>query len=392
MRWHRLTLFPNLQFIYELHLAQLELNALACGAKLGADFRTFLANNATDVGKLLERSAYVADVDGNPTVYWHLTQKNITRAFNQYITHWFYPYKGKYHPQMVRGLANIIGLNPGDTLLDPFVGSGTTLVEGALLGLKTIGFDISPLCVLISKVKANAIHHLDQIERKERTLVLREDRPSTWNWRIEETFQDPVKCFELLAQMIAKSDEARRSRNFGERYFHNKAKMLRSIKLMRDGCNEVGIMPVPAHVEIADARKLPLPDSSTDGVITSPPYSIALNYVQNDAHSLEALGYDLNRIREDFIGVRGFGKKRFDLYEEDMERAYGEMARVLKPGKKACVVIGNITYRGKELDTVGNCVRHFERHGLRLIHKIEKLIYGLYNIMQREWILIFNKD
>ncbi len=391
MNEHHLTLLPNLQFIYELHMAQLEVKTLAKGVQLEPDFRSFIANSTTDVEAVVQRSAYVADVDGKPTVYSRLTQKNVTRAFNQYITHWFYPYKGKYHPQMVRGLANIMELKPGDTLLDPFVGSGTTVVEGALLGLKTVGFDISPLCVLITKVKANAIHHLDKIEHKESAFVLREDTPSTWNPQIAKVLKDPIECFELLARMIAKSDEARRSRDFCERYFHNKDKMLRSVRLMREGCAEVGIAPVPARVEIADARKLPLDDSSVEGVITSPPYSIALNYVQNDAHSLEALGYDLNRIKEDFIGVRGSGMKRYDLYEEDMERAYGEVARVLKPGGKASVVLGNVTFGGQELDTVGNCVRHFKRHGLRLIDKIDKLIYGLYNVMQREWILIFEK-
>lgn len=391
MKKYRLTLLPNLQFIYELHMARLEVKALAKGVRLQPDFRSFTANSTTDVEVVLQRSAYVADVDGRPTVYARLTQKNITRAFNQYVTHWFYPYKGKFHPQMVRGLANIMGLKPGDTLLDPFVGSGTTVVEGALLGLKTIGFDISPLCVLISKVKANAIHHLDKVECKENAFVLREESPSTWNPQIAEVLKDPVLCFELLARMIAKSDEARRGRDFSERYFQNKDKMLRSIRLMREGCAEVGITPVPARVEIADARKLPLADNSVDGVIASPPYSIALNYVQNDAHALQALGYDLNRIKEDFIGVRGSGIRRFELYEEDMERAYGEMARVLKAGGKASIVLGNVTLDGQELDTVGNCIRHLERHGLSLIEKIDKLIYGLYNVMQREWILIFQK-
>jgi DNA modification methylase len=388
---HEFALLENMQFIYELHLAQLEVSRLASGAMLRSDFRSFSANGETDTDLVKRRSAYVGFVDGEPTDYARLTRRNVTRAFNPYITHWFYPYKGKYHPQMVRALANIMGLQPGETLLDPFVGSGTTVVEGALLGLKTIGYDISPLCVLISKVKPNAVHHLDTIERKEETFVLREDVPVTWNADIARKLSDPVESFELLAHMIAKSDEARRGQNFHEKVLHNREKMLRSVRLMKEGCQEVGISPVPAEVEIADARKLPLANESVQGVITSPPYSIALNYVENDAHSLEALGYDLGRIRDEFIGVRGAGAKRFALYEEDMEKAYGEIARVLKPKRQATVVLGNVTYQGEEMDTVGNCIRHCERHGLRLLEKIDKLIYGLYNIMQREWILIFQK-
>jgi tRNA G10 N-methylase Trm11 len=391
MNQHKLTLLPNLQFIYELHLAQMEAEKLTPGAVLNSDFRSFSANGAEDAEVVKRRSAYVGDVDGEPTDYFRLTRNNITRAFNQYITHWFYPYKGKFHPQLVRGLANIMGMQEGDVLLDPFVGSGTTVVEGALLGLKTIGYDISPLCALISKVKANAIHHLKTIEKREARFVLCGDVSATWNAQALEKLADPVESFDLLAHMIAKSDEARRGQDFADKIRHNKEKMIRSLRLMREGCEEVGISPQPAQLEIADARKLPLPDKSVDGVITSPPYSIALNYVQNDAHSLEALGYDLERIKDEFIGVRGSGKKRFDLYEEDMEKVYGEIARVLKPGRKAAVVLGNVTFQNEELDTVRNCIRHCERHGLRFREKIDKLIYGLYNVMQREWILIFEK-
>jgi tRNA G10 N-methylase Trm11 len=192
--------------------------------------------------------------------------------------------------------------------------------------------------------------------------------------------------------MIAKSDEARRGRDFTARLFENREKMLKSIQLMKQGCEEIGIRPIPACLEIADARKLPLPNASVDGIITSPPYSIALNYVENDAHALEELGYDLGRIKEEFIGVRGGGMKRFDMYEEDMEKAYGAMARVLKPGGRAAIVLGNVIHQGMELDTVGNCIRHCDKHRLRLTAKIDKVIYGLYNVMQREWILVFLKD
>jgi predicted methyltransferase len=75
-----------------------------------------------------------------------------------------------------------------------------------------------------------------------------------------------------------------------------------------------------------------------------------------------------------------------------MEKSYGEMARVLKPGGKASIVLGNVTYQGQELDTVKNCIAHCKRHGLRLTCRIDKLIYGLYNVMMREWILIFEKE
>ena len=387
----KLLMFPNLQFIYELNLVKLEMATLSPSAILDDDFRSFLLEDQLTVENVRKRSAYICCVDDVLTDYAVLTRKNITRAFNQYITHWFYPYKGKFHPQMVRALANIMGLHPGDTLLDPFSGSGTSVLEGALLGLKTIGYDVSPLCVLIGKMKTNAIHHLSKIEQADQQLLLIEEHPSTWNEQIVQQLSDPILSFDLLSRLISKSDEMRRGHNYQQKHLSNRAKMIQSLRLMKEGCAEAGIVPFPAKLEIADARCLPISDQSVDGVITSPPYSIALNYVENDAHALEMLGYDLNKIKDDFIGVRGVGSKRYDLYEQDMEKVYQEIARVLKPGKNASIIVGNMTVNGKELDTVTNCIRHCARQGLQLVNKIEKIIYGLYNVMQHEWILIFQR-
>lgn len=392
---YTLKLLDNMQFVYELHLASLEIKQLSENSELLENYRSFSVNSNTDIDHLLNRTAYVAFADKRESDYSILTKKNITRAFNQYITHWFYPYKGKYHPQLVRAMANIIGLKKGDTLLDPFSGSGTTAVEGALLNLETICYDISPLCVLIGKVKANSIHHLNKIDEQYGGFALNEDHSEyslTYDRDIQKIYDNPFKSFELLSKMIAKSDEKRRGENYFDKIVQNQDKMLKSIRLMKEGCDAIGLLPTPAKVSIADARKLPLPDSSVNGIITSPPYSIALNYVENDSHALEALGYDLNRIKEDFIGVRGSGMKRFEIYEEDMHNAYSEMARVLKPKSKACIVLGNVTFNGNEVSTVDNCIKTMDKLGMRLTANIDKLIYGLYNVMQREWILIFQKE
>lgn len=386
----RLSLLPNVQFLYELHLATLELASFCPEAQVLPDFRSFTVKPSCEIEGILKRSAYIGSADGVLSDYAKLTTYNLTRAFNQYITHWFYPYKGKYHPQMVRALANIIGLKEGDTLLDPFIGSGTTAVEGALLNLKVVGFDISPLCVLIGKVKANAVHHLSKIQKSqmETALFLREDEA---HYKINNQLRSAVKSFDLLATMIATSDSARRRRDFDKMLVRNKERMVRSVQLMKDACEETGISPTPADIKIGDARRLKLDDGSVDGVITSPPYSLALNYVENDAHSLESLGYDLGKIREDFIGVRGRGGEKVELYERDMEQAYGEIARVLKPSGKAAIVIGDATVNGSKVRTSEKCVETFENLGFRLLHNVDKLIYGLYNVMQRESILVFGR-
>lgn len=382
-------LMDNTQFVYELRLAALEISALCGGrAAMADDMHTFFPPPGADLQLFLKRSAYAAgDADGNASDYAELVRHNITRSMNQYITHWFYPYKGKFHPQMIRALANIIGMRAGEVLLDPFLGSGTTAVEGALLGLKTFGFDISPLCALIGKVKANAVHHLPALQESRGALF----QQGAEKIAIDDALSDARAGFQLLACLIANSDAVRRRRDFDTQLQHNLQKMLDSVGLMHKACEQLGIAPAPAVVRQADARELPLQDETVDGVITSPPYSIALNYVTNDEHALRYLGIDPEKAAGDFIGVRGRGGGRVTLYEDDMRKSYAEIARVLKPGRCAAIVLGDATVGGTRVPTVQNCKDTFHKLGFRKLHKINKIIFGLYNVMQREDILIFQK-
>ena len=69
----------------------------------------------------------------------------------------FFPYRGKFHPQMIKGLMNVMGLKPGDTVLDPMMGSGTVLVEACLMGIKSIGIDASPFCRFMTQTKLDVL-------------------------------------------------------------------------------------------------------------------------------------------------------------------------------------------------------------------------------------------
>lgn len=151
----KLELLDNIQFIYELFLAELELKALGVDFKVENGYRDFkILSKLNEIKEIIKkRTAYFKAIDGELTDYFYITQKNQTRSANQYLTHWIYPYKGKFHPQMIRALLNIIGAKDGDVVLDPFSGSGTTAVETQLLGIDFAGIDVSPLCVIQGRVK-----------------------------------------------------------------------------------------------------------------------------------------------------------------------------------------------------------------------------------------------
>ena len=90
---------------------------------------------------------------------WELKDAN-----TRYATHGYHPYSAKYIPQIPNYLLQNFS-EKNDSILDNFMGSGTTLVESKILGRNAIGVDINPLACLITKVKTTNLKnsHLKEI-------------------------------------------------------------------------------------------------------------------------------------------------------------------------------------------------------------------------------------
>lgn len=153
-------------FPYEKVLAQRELVALLgqdpISAKDGLSveaqdewrnhaYRTtyFREAIAADGSRVIPLQALLEALPGN---------KRNHRQSTRYSAHGIHDYKGKFNPQVVRAVGNLFGLEPGSWILDPFCGSGTTLLEAAHCGWNAIGVDLNPLAVLIAQAKIAAIH------------------------------------------------------------------------------------------------------------------------------------------------------------------------------------------------------------------------------------------
>jgi len=84
----------------------------------------------------------------------HLREKNKLR-FEDRVAHDWYRFILSFPPHLVRGCIERFGLNQGDTVLDPFCGTGTTLVECKKVGIKSIGIDTNPMACFASQIKVD---------------------------------------------------------------------------------------------------------------------------------------------------------------------------------------------------------------------------------------------
>ncbi len=79
------------------------------------------------------------------------------RQSTRYSVHGLHEYKGKFNPQIAKAILNIFGARPKQRALDPFCGSGTSLVECAHLGVHALGADINPMAVYLANAKLAAL-------------------------------------------------------------------------------------------------------------------------------------------------------------------------------------------------------------------------------------------
>ncbi len=324
---------------------------------------------------------------------------------------------------MVKGIINTMGVRPGERILDPMMGSGTTLVEAALMGINSIGFDVSPFCRFMAAAKLEgyrvarqpleaAVRQSDTLFRFFRDLsagkVSLESsvlgyRPTVTHQGLAEIWAQPeVWSILLLAYLDSVGFAERSSRQTPEVQFHGILERYAFVVgKLQDALHALGITIGEAVASEGDARSLPLPDSSIDGILFSPPYSFAVDYVENDASHLQLLRVDLDELRNQMVGLRGCTlRQKFDNYIKDMRCVLAECHRVLRCRRFCTVVIGtNRNQLGKllgkapdQVEGLDDMLIHLaEGVGMQFMRRFERRIVGLANTMRNEDILLFQK-
>ncbi|MFQ6011296.1 MAG: DNA methyltransferase, partial [Nitrososphaerales archaeon] len=285
-----------------------------------------------------------------------------------HLTHYIHPYKGKFHPKLVRALLNYVISDDEALVLDNFAGSGTLLLEACWLGLNSVGTEINPLSTLTSAVKCASLAldprilkktievYLKKLEDSESAhkgfnleggnatiepgiktdsefLVLPKEVANALDPSIIESVlrarqiigyiaSGPVADFILVALAGAISDLARRKGGGLIEVLRGRLNDLYLRVYLFDVMNRVlKIKLGRSKTYQLDCRNMKkIRTGTVDGIINSPPYSTALDYVRNDLPQLTLLRLaDLPALESDMIGNPNFKVYPSSLLKEILE-------------------------------------------------------------------------
>ena len=326
--------------------------------------------------------------------------------------HALHPYPAKFIPQIPRTLVNALHPRDGSVTLDPFCGSGTTLLESILQGIPAIGVDVNPLAVLVARVKTTPLSEpLDAaIAAIVQAVSLRyadvgetslPDIPRLDHWfkpEISQVVSMLLEEIEAAGLEEGPTDALRVALSRILVRVSNQESDVRYAAIEKPvgpeqvvGLFEAAAMhishlltrtlgsplfpelrPAEATVIHADARGLHenLPPWRVGLIVCSPPYPNAYEYWLYHKYRMYWLGMDPIAAREDEIGARAHYSKANGLtaqdFANDMERCFRGFAALLPSGRYACFVIGNSRIRGTYVDNGELLTQVAQDHGFTL--------------------------
>jgi DNA modification methylase len=310
--------------------------------------------------------------------------------------HGFHVYPARMHPVTAARLVRAFSPE-GATVLDPFCGSGTVLVEAMIAGRRAVGVDLNPLAVRLARLKttpfdaggreaivtaAQAVAGLADARRERRAGATRRYPPE------DVALFDPHVLLELdslragiatavpdddrtrealllvLSAILVKvsrrtsdtSTEVRPRRlaaGFTARLFARKAE-----ELARRLGELAAMLPLdtpPARVVADDATRLrAAPASTVDAVITSPPYAATYDYLEHHALRMRWLGVDTSALASREMGARRRyasldpGAAR-QAWTRELSGALHAIARACRPGARLVLLVADSAVRGEAI-------------------------------------------
>jgi DNA modification methylase len=311
-----------------------------------------------------------------------------------------HPYLGKFVPQLVEALLGRY-VRPGGRVLDPFAGSGTTLVQSLESGHDAVGIDVAAFNCLLISVKT-ARYDLFRLEKEIRDVYGRlgssSEKPTGYvaEWFAPEAAAQLLHFRSILAEyehadvlrvVLARAARSARltthfdldfprspqrgpywchkhrrectpvqeAHKFLSRYLLDTLERIKAFQKVR-------ARGVSAGIVHADSGNVEL-DGRFDAVLTSPPYPGLIDYHEQHRYAYELLGLDDRRDRELGAAALGTSKRALEAYVDGMARVLRTQARALCAGAPLIVVVND--RRGLYEDVLA-------RSDLHLVDRLER--------------------
>ncbi len=318
--------------------------------------------------------------------------------------HRLHPYLGKFIPQLVEVfLRNYF--KKGDSILDPFMGSGTTLIEANMLGMPSAGVEISLFNCLIADVKTRK-YNISLIEKEIKDILFKTEKYSNWlsqgqkqatvldnsfkkyktnsdylnSWLSDRALQEilfynnQIKNYkeqDILkiilsratrsARLIPHYDLARPSKPIRQKYYCIKHRRIcepidEAMKFINryswdtiERIKEFDKLRTNSVIKIiqGDSREIDFnkvngyKGGKFDGIFTSPPYVGLIDYHDQHRYAYELFGFDDNGFKEIGPASRGRSREAKEEYKKDIIAVFQNMNRFLKPRAKIFIVVND---------------------------------------------------
>jgi hypothetical protein len=342
------------------------------------------------------QDALYADID--LALSW--SERDLPERERTKHVHRLHPYLGKFIPQLVEVLLARY-FRPGQHVLDPFAGSGTTLVQSLESGLDATGVDVAAFNCLLMDVKTRAYNRF-VLEQELRAAHARvgesvDERPTPFirRWYAPQAARDLLgfralvddyEHADVLRVVLARAARsARRTTHFDldfprapqrEPYWCHKhrrecrpvgtaAQFLRRYTLdtlarLKEFAR-VRARGRTATVLHGDVRELPL--GRFDGILTSPPYPGLIDYHEQHRYAYELLGLDDRRELEVGAAAAGTSRSALAAYSDGIVAALLNAKQSLPEGAPVLIVVNDRRDLYPEI---------LERAGLRLEERLRR--------------------
>ena len=295
--------------------------------------------------------------------------------------HRLHPYLGKFVPQLVEALLGRY-FGPGQHVLDPFAGSGTTLVQALESGLDATGVDVAAFNCLLMRVKTRRYDRF-RLERELRDAVRRLDVseptsvPATAyvrDWYAPAAAEqllrfrslvDDYEHADVLRVVLARAARsARRARHFdldfparpqvGEYWCHKHRRLCRPVETADRFLRRYALDTLERIKEFARVRArgceadILHADSREagylgpfDGIVTSPPYPGLIDYHEQHRYAYELLGLEDRRDLELGAAARGTSRAALEEYSGAVAAVLRHARRSLRPHAPVVIVVND---------------------------------------------------